>query len=79
MNDLELIFSMLEKKMTTEITKKDDIQGFGECKVASIRGGRVAGIAREEAEKELGRPVLSPENYITEPEKEKRKRLYQKV
>ena len=29
MNDLELIFSMLGEKVTTEITKTKDAQGFG--------------------------------------------------
>ena len=30
MNDLELIFSMLGEKVTTEITKKEDSKGFTE-------------------------------------------------
>lgn len=75
MNDLELIFTMLGEKMTTEITKKDDSQGFGDCKDASQRGGRVAGQSREVAEKELGQSITTPENFLDVPEMEKRKRL----
>ena len=75
MNDLELIFTMLGEKMTTEITKKDDSQGFGECEDASQRGGLVAGRSREVAEKELGRPITTSDNFLDVPEKEKRKRL----
>jgi hypothetical protein len=35
----------------------------------------VAGNARLDAEKKIGRPVISKENYLIEPEKVKRKRL----
>ncbi len=72
MNDLELIFSMLGERVSTEITRKEDAQGFGENKDAAKRGGRVAGNARKETEKELGRPVTSDENYLFQPEKTKR-------
>lgn len=75
MDDLELIFTMLGEKVTTEITKKDDAQGFPECKDAAHRGGRVAGSARKDAEKEIGRDISTPENYLDAPEKEKRKRI----
>ena len=40
------------------------------------RGGAVAGIARKETERELGEPVVTNENYLDVPEKEKRKQLY---
>ena len=72
MNDLELIFTMLGESVTTEITKKEDAQGFPECEDASKRGGRVAGNARKETEKEIGRPVATGENYLNAPEKVKR-------
>lgn len=72
MNDLELIFTMLGERVSTEITKNEDAQGFVENKGASVRGGRVAGNARKETEKELGHPITSTENYLSEPEKKKR-------
>ncbi len=75
MNDLELIFSMLGERVSTEITRKDDAQGFTENKDAAIRGGKVAGNARKETEREIGRPITSNENYLDAPEKEKKKRL----
>lgn len=37
MNDLELIFTMLGEKVSTEITRKDDSKGFDECKDAALR------------------------------------------
>ena len=72
MNDLELIFSMLGERVTTEITRKEDTRGFIEAEGAAMRGGRVAGNARKETEKELGRPVTSRDNYLAEPEKKKK-------
>ncbi len=75
MDDLELIFTMLGEKVTTEIAKTEDVQGFPENKDAAQRGGKVAGNARQDTEKELGRSVVSKENYLDMPEKIKRKLL----
>ena len=72
MNDLEIIFTMLGERVSTEITKKEDKQGFMEVEDAAKRGGRVAGNARKDTEKELGRPITSKENYLSEPEKKKK-------
>lgn len=72
MTDLELIFSMLGEKVTTEITQNEDAVGFMECKGAANRGGRVAGNARIDAEKEIGKPIVSKDNYLIEPEKQKK-------
>ena len=78
MNDLELIFTMLGEKVSTEITKKEDSQGFIQAESAAKKGGKIAGNARKETEKELGKPVTTKENYLQEPEKDKRKKLLQK-
>ena len=75
MNDLELIFTMLGERVSTEITRKEDTRGYPEVEDAAKRGGRVAGIARVETEKELGRPITSKENYLSQPERKKRKKL----
>ena len=72
MNDLELIFTMLGERVSTEITRKEDAQGYPQVEDAAKRGGRVAGNARKETEKELGRPITSSENYLSEPEKKKK-------
>jgi len=72
MTDLELIFSMLGEAATTEITRVDDAQGFDESKTAARKGGEVAGTARKDLEKKTGKRVVSPENYLTEPEYRKR-------
>jgi len=72
MTNLELIFSMLGEAATTEITRVDDVQGFDESKTAARKGGEVAGRARKDLEKKTGKRVVSPENYLTEPESRKR-------
>ncbi len=72
MNDLELIFTMLGERVSTEITRKEDAQGYFQVEDAAKRGGRVAGGARIETEKELGRPIRSKENYLSHSEKKKK-------
>jgi len=72
MTDLELIFSMLGEAATTEIARKQDAQGFPENKVAAHKGGRIAGEAREKLEVETGGRVVTPENFLVEPESRKR-------
>lgn len=72
MTDLELIFSMLGEAATTEIARKQDARGFRENKTAAHKGGRIAGDAREKLEGETGTKVISPENFLIEPENRKR-------
>ncbi len=64
MTDLELIFTMLGEKMTTEISVGEKPEGLIENKKVARRGGNVAGNARKEAEKELGKSVISRNNYL---------------
>jgi len=75
MDDLELIFTMLGEASTTRITEGTDAQGFWENKSAAVEGGKIAGDARRQLELKSGQRVSTPENYLTEPEKEKRKKL----
>lgn len=64
MTDLELIFTMLGERVTTEISRQEKPDSFDENKNVARRGGKVAGIARKETEKELGHSVISSENYL---------------
>jgi len=65
MTDLELIFTMLGEKVTTEISHQEKPETFTENKKVAGRGGKVAGNARKDTEKELGRSVISNENYLS--------------
>lgn len=64
MTDLELIFTMLGEKVTTEISKQEKPQGMPANKKVAHRGGKVAGNARKDTEKELGKSVISKGNYL---------------
>ena len=72
LNDLELIFTMLGERVSTEITRQEDAKGYPKIEDAAKRGGRVAGNARKEAEHELRRPIATKENYLLEAEKKKK-------
>lgn len=64
MTELELIFTMLGEKVTTEISQQEKPSGMPENKKVAVRGGKVAGSARKATEKELGRSVVSQENHF---------------
>ncbi|MBU8901270.1 MAG: Bro-N domain-containing protein, partial [Victivallales bacterium] len=64
MDDLELIFTMLGERVTTEISQKEEPDTFTKNKSVAKRGGKVAGNARKETEKELGRTLVSKDNYL---------------
>lgn len=72
MTDLELIFTMLGEKVTTEISKNEKPKKMPEHKKVAKRGGGVAGNARKATEKELGRSVITKRNFLDE---KARKRL----
>lgn len=73
MNDLELIFNMLGERVTTEISQQEKPDTFVKNKKVAERGGDIAGNARKQTEKELGRPIVSKENYL--PKSKDKKRL----
>lgn len=64
MDDFELIFTMLGERSTTEIHRQENSKGVPKLKHDAGRGGRIAGHARQELEKELGRSVVSKTNYL---------------
>ena len=64
MDDFELIFTMLGERSTTEIHKTEDSKGVSKLAQDAKRGGHVAGIAKEQLEKEIGRPVVSKDNFL---------------
>lgn len=73
MDDFELIFTMLGERSTTEIHKTENSKGVLKLAQDAKRGGRIAGIAKEQLEKEIGRPVVSKNNFL--PKKKSVKKL----
>lgn len=65
MTDLELIFTMLGERVTTEISHVEKPKTFEGNKRVAKRGGNVAGNARKETEKEIGRSVISKANALS--------------
>ena len=64
MTDLELIFTMLGERVTTEISQQEKPDTFAESKRVARRGGNVAGVARKETERELGHSVVSGQDFL---------------
>jgi hypothetical protein len=73
MDDFELIFTMLGERSTTEIHKIENSKGIPKLKSDARRGGNIAGIAKKQLEKEIGRSVVSKKNYL--PKKKSQKKL----
>lgn len=63
MSNLELVLNMLAETATTEISKKEKPSGMPDNTDVARRGGSVAGKARIQTEKELGRSVILKENF----------------
>ena len=61
---IELIFTALGEESTRLIAVKDEAQGFIENHEAAQKGGHFAGNARQRLENELGRPIVSSENFL---------------
>jgi DNA-damage-inducible protein D len=64
MDDFELIFNMLGERATTEIHRTENSEGVPKLKKDAKRGGNIAGVAKKELEKEIGRSVVSKEKFL---------------
>jgi len=64
MTDMELILTMLGEQTTTEIHRKNDSSGLPRLKDDSRVGGQIAGSARQQIERKLGRSVVSKDNFL---------------
>jgi len=72
MNDLELIFTMLGERATTEIHRTEDSKGMSKLQKDAKVGGDIAGNARKRLEKRLGKSIVSQKNYLKKPESQKK-------
>lgn len=78
MDDFELIFTMLGERSTTEIHRQENSIGVPKLKQDARRGGKIAGVARKELEKELGRTLVSKQNYLPKKKAKRREKLINK-
>lgn len=64
MTNLELVLNMLGEVSTKEISKTKKPEGLNENTKVANQGGSVAGKAREEVEKQIGKSVISKKKHI---------------
>ena len=64
MDDFELILTMLGERTTTEIHRTKDTKGLPRLKDDARAGGQIAGTARKQIERKIGRPVISKSNFL---------------
>ena len=77
MTNLELIFTMLGEEQTRQEVVGDDAKGFDENKKAAIKGGSAAGKALNAFEKEAGKKVATPDNFLGQIEEAKKQKRLQ--
>ena len=70
MTNLELVLNMLAEASTTEISKVEEPETFIENRKVAKKGGGVAGTAREELEKQVGRTIISKNKFLPKKNKE---------
>ena len=64
MDDFELILTMLSERTTTEIHRTKDSKGVSRLKDDARAGGQIAGTARKQIERKIGRSVVSKSNFL---------------
>ncbi len=64
MDDFELIFNMLGERATTEIHRTENSRGLPKLKSDAKAGGDIAGGARKNLEKRLGRSIVTKKNFL---------------
>jgi len=64
MNNLELVLTMLGETTTTELHRTNDSKGVPGLKDDARVGGQIAGSARKQIERKLGRSVVSKNNFL---------------
>lgn len=62
---------MLGERSTTEIHRNENSKGVTKLKDDAQVGGKIAGNARHELEKKLGRSVVTGQNFLKKPENRK--------
>lgn len=67
MTDMELVLNMLAEVTTKNLSQVRQPETFDESKEIAQAGGKTAGRARKDIEKQLGQSVISPLNAQDKP------------
>jgi len=62
MTNIELVLNMLAEVTTTGLSKHEQPETFDESKSIAKRGGKIAGNARADYEKQINKSIISPLN-----------------
>jgi len=65
MTNLELVLNMLAETATTAISQKEEPKGLEPSRKVAKDGGAIAGHARKQIERKIGKSVLTKENFRT--------------
>jgi DNA-damage-inducible protein D len=71
MSEAELIFTALAELSTRQVAETQQATGLQENKGAAVVGGRIAKQARQQLEQQTGRSVVTGDNYLAPPTKQK--------
>ena len=71
MSEAELIFTAPAELSTRQVAETQQATGLQENKGAAVVGGRIAKQARQQLEQQTGRSVVTGENYLAPPTKQK--------
>jgi hypothetical protein len=63
---------MLAEVSTTKISEAEQPETFEDNRQVAKKGGNIAGNARRELEKRIGKKVISRDNYLDEPQSQKK-------
>ncbi len=74
MDDMELILTMFGEAATSRLHRERDSEGVPKLKTDARNGGNVAGVARRSFEDQLGKSIVTDENYLNEAERSKRRK-----
>ncbi|HBU06464.1 MAG TPA: phage antirepressor protein [Candidatus Magasanikbacteria bacterium] len=74
MDDFELILTMLGERTTAEIHRTKNTKGVPRLKDDARVGGQIAGTARKQIERKIGRPVVSKNNFLSNQNRKKLKK-----
>lgn len=77
MSRMELVLTSLSEETAIQLHQTNDSQGFNALKQDTVEAGQTAGEARKLVEERLGKPVVSPENFLEQPTSKSKKRLKQ--
>jgi hypothetical protein len=73
MDDFELILTMLSERTTAEIHRSNDSVGMVKLKDDARVGGSIAGSARKQIERKIGRSLVSDNNFLNNSKKKIKK------